>query len=107
MTDADPKSHSGLDLCNRIEALAARLEKEPKHALANVLAAEALMQPAFKQGWNALDKIEADLMERMGRWRENARSRALGRRIERVLSAMDAGKTLPKRRKAKTRRAAK
>ncbi len=101
MTEASPPVvHTGLDLHNRILALAGRLEKEPRLALANVLAGEVLTQAAYVWGWKALDKVEADLMEKMQRWRKTSRLAALNKKAKRILDAIDTGKPLPKRRKA-------
>lgn len=79
----------------RLDALAEKLEKKPRFALARVLAHEVVfMRHAFLSAAR-FDAVEADLLQEVGRWSDIARTRA---RTERLRTLLD-GKTKPRRRR--------
>ena len=96
----EPKKTSS-DLYDRIQGLVAVLEKEPRFALAQVIAGDALARAFHFHGWEAVENAEADILKRVRDWRENARLRAFGRRVDRAIKQLESGAPKKRRRKAK------
>ncbi len=95
--EADNRAEEGRYYFDRLRALAAKLEKEPKYSLAFVLASRTL-DPIYS---NNFEEIERILIEEVVLWRKNAQLNAHNKKITRLLDRFEGGVTATRGKKGR------